>query len=150
VESGESRNAHALNLAELRRAGSTNAVIPAWVASETVLMRRSMQYRRTDHRTAPDAAGLDKDRPLTSFVLVGGRYSCVAGQGFEPWKASADGFTDRCRSAPRSCTLKCPVCALTTTSPHVPGTVTVGIWAVCGPSQQTKQRSTTNNDADQR
>jgi hypothetical protein len=31
---------------------------------------------------------------------IKGCFSCVAGQGFEPWKASADGFTVRCRAAP--------------------------------------------------
>ena len=45
--------------------------------------------------TAPDVGGLDEDRPPTVFMLVGGRSCCVAGQGFEPWKASADGFTVR-------------------------------------------------------
>jgi hypothetical protein len=33
----------------------------------------------------------------------------VAGQGFEPWKASADGFIDRCRATGHRCTLKSPV-----------------------------------------
>jgi hypothetical protein len=34
---------------------------------------------------------------MTASVLVKHRLYCVAGQGFEPWKASADGFTVRCR-----------------------------------------------------
>ena len=28
-------------------------------------------------------------------MLVVGRFCCVVGQGFEPWKAYADGFTVR-------------------------------------------------------
>jgi hypothetical protein len=34
---------------------------------------------------------------MTASVLVKHRLYCVAGQGFEPWKASADGFTVRCQ-----------------------------------------------------
>jgi hypothetical protein len=34
---------------------------------------------------------------LTVFVLAKSGSRCVAGQGFEPWKASADGFTVRCQ-----------------------------------------------------
>ena len=42
-----------------------------------------------------DVAGQTQNRPLSAFPLVKDRFCCVAGQGFEPWKASADGFTVR-------------------------------------------------------
>jgi hypothetical protein len=51
-------------------------------------------------RTRPDAAGHNERRPTTVPVLARDRFCWVAGQGFEPWKASADGFTVRCRSSP--------------------------------------------------
>jgi hypothetical protein len=48
--------------------------------------------------TPPDSTGCGKDRPRSVFVQAT-CYSCwVAGQGFEPWKASADGFTVRYHS----------------------------------------------------
>ena len=46
-------------------------------------------------RARSDNTGHDDDRPLTVFVLAKSGSRCVAGQGFEPWKASADGFTVR-------------------------------------------------------
>src|SRR5205085_9523590 len=46
-------------------------------------------------RTRPDSARHDQDLPMTWSMLVRGHLCCVAGQGFEPWKASADGFTVR-------------------------------------------------------
>jgi hypothetical protein len=48
-------------------------------------------------RTRSDSAGRNEDQPATRSALVAGRLCCVAGQGFEPWKASADGFTVRSR-----------------------------------------------------
>ncbi len=49
-------------------------------------------------RTRPDSTGHNEGRPSTVSVLVKDRSCCVAGQGFEPWKASADGFTVLCSS----------------------------------------------------
>ena len=49
-------------------------------------------------RTRPDDARHIEDWPATVFVLVIDRFHWVAGQGFEPWKAYADGFTDRSRA----------------------------------------------------
>ncbi len=49
-------------------------------------------------RTRPDSAGRDEGRPTSLSVLVRDCLCWVAGHGFEPWKASADGFTDRCRA----------------------------------------------------
>jgi hypothetical protein len=46
-------------------------------------------------RTRPDSARHIEDWPATVSVLVMDRFCWVAGQGFEPWKASADGFTVR-------------------------------------------------------
>ena len=46
---------------------------------------QSAMKGRTRHRSHPKALS----------VLVRDRLCCVAGQGFEPWKASADGFTVR-------------------------------------------------------
>ncbi len=37
---------------------------------------------------------------MTLSALVSDSFRCVAGQGFEPWKASADGFTVRCQGDP--------------------------------------------------
>ena len=48
-----------------------------------------------DSRTRPDSVGHDEDLPQTMYLLVKDSFCCVAGQGFEPWKASTDGFTDR-------------------------------------------------------
>jgi len=48
-----------------------------------------------DSRTRPDSTGRDEDPSMTVSVLVKDRLCCVAGQGFEPWKAYADGFTVR-------------------------------------------------------
>jgi hypothetical protein len=41
---------------------------------------------------------LRKNRPLAVLVLVTPCFTCMAGQGFEPWKAAADGFIVRCRA----------------------------------------------------
>jgi len=49
-------------------------------------------------RGRPDGAGHHRtaqDRPPDLLVLVRGRSGWVAGEGFEPWKAKADGFTVR-------------------------------------------------------
>jgi hypothetical protein len=54
-----------------------------------------------DSRIQSDSAGHNEDRPSAVPAPVSGRFCCVAGhQGFEPWKACADGFTARCREAP--------------------------------------------------
>jgi hypothetical protein len=57
-----------------------------------------------DSRTRPDSAGRNEDLPQTMCVLVRDRSCWVAGQGFEPWKASADGFT--VRSTPARTTVR--------------------------------------------
>jgi hypothetical protein len=91
---------------------SAPRVLPCWGAYRARLAVNS--------RRRPDTAGHNNGRPTTIPVLVSDRFCCVAGQGFEPWKASADGFTvpDQltppglltrhntltCRSQPRSLT----------------------------------------------
>jgi hypothetical protein len=49
-------------------------------------------------RTRPDSAGRTEGRATTVSVLLNARFCWVAGQGFEPWKAYADGFTVRYHS----------------------------------------------------
>jgi hypothetical protein len=46
-------------------------------------------------RTRLDSAGYNHGRSTTVVVLVRAHSCWVAGQGFEPWEASADGFTVR-------------------------------------------------------
>jgi hypothetical protein len=61
---------------------------------------------------SPDSAGRHEGRLTSLSVLVRGSSCCVAGQGFEPWKASATDLQSAASAAPRQGvrTSKHPVC----------------------------------------
>jgi len=85
-------------------------------------------------RTRPDSAGQNERRPLTTLVLVRGRLCWVAGQGFEPWKASADGFTVRRQGSLARAAVRTPCASMILPrAPRVP--VPTGLTGNHGPQR---------------
>jgi hypothetical protein len=102
-------------------------------------------------RTQLDSTGHNEDRPTSLPVLARNHAHSVAGQEFEPWKASADGFTDRCGGPPGG--------RRTFNTPSPPSAQSTRPWtrSALGPSvgrpsrrNNARQRATTRDNARQR